>query len=88
MLFTLMASLTVAQATTSSYLFYVSMMLLHCTRSLINQENLRKKLFVGDMSDWLNKGGCAHVTTVADNESNYTKTEVKRARDAWKLICN
>ena len=49
---------------------------------------LRNKLYVGDMSDWLSQGASAHVTTVAENESKFTKIEIKRARDAWKLICN
>ena len=41
------------------------------------------------MSAWLDdQDGRSFVTTIQDKESEHTKSEVKRAKEAWKLICN
>jgi hypothetical protein len=48
----------------------------------------RDKLYVGDMSEWLQSDTMANVTTIQGNESKYTVGEVKRARTAQQMIIN
>jgi len=47
----------------------------------------RNKFFVADMRDWI-QDGQAFVSTIADNESRFTKSEVLRARQARELVVN
>jgi hypothetical protein len=46
------------------------------------------RLYVADMSDWLDRPSTSLVTTSAEKESGYSRKEVERAREARQLIEN
>jgi hypothetical protein len=46
----------------------------------------RDKMYVADMRDWANARAC--VTTTKENEKRFTRSEVRRAKEARELVRN